>query len=84
MPALARGTTLMCGGILVFPSLKEFEELLGSSFLKDAHERTLDGLHLCTGNLGNSAIAVDKTPRNLLKLKIPGDIGMDKDFGEFS
>ena len=54
--------------VLVFPSLKELEELLRTPLLKNTHEGTADGLHLITGNLGDLAITVDKAASNLLEL----------------
>ena len=61
--------------VLVFPSLKELEELLRAPLLKNTHEGTADGLHLITGNLGDLAITVDETARNLPQLQAAGDVG---------
>lgn len=76
--------SLMCGGILVLPVLKKFEKLLGSPFLKQAHKRALDCLHLRTGYFGNLSIAVDETTSNLFEFKITSDIRMDEDLGQFT
>ena len=81
---LVQVDSLMCGGILVLPVLEKFEKLLGSPFLKQAHKRALDCLHLGTGYFGNPSIAVDETTSNLFEFKITSDIRMDKDLGKFT
>lgn len=75
---------LMSRRIVILPALKEFEEFLGPPLLKDAHEGALDSLHLCAGNLGDLPIPIDKASCNLLELEITGDVGVNKDLGQFS
>ena len=41
----------MSGGIVILPALQELEELLGSSFLEDTHQRRLDGFYFCGRDL---------------------------------
>ena len=74
----------MGGGILVSPTLQELKELLRAPFLEQAHERTLDSLHLSTGNLGDSAIAIHKAPCYLLELKVSRNLCMNKDLGHLA
>lgn len=74
----------MSNRVVLLPSLQELEESLGSSLLKQTHERTLDSLHLRTGNLGDLAIAVDEAPSDLLELKVACHVRMHQDFGELS
>ena len=68
--------------VVIFPSLEKLEELLRSTFLKEAHQRTSDRLHLGAWHFGNPAIAVDKTACDLLEFEIARDIRMDKDLGK--
>jgi hypothetical protein len=70
--------------VVVFPSLKKLEELLRSPFLKEAHKRTSDRLHLGARHFGNPAIAVDKTACDLLEFEITRNIRMDEDLGKLS
>ena len=72
----------MRGGILIFPSLKELEELLRAPLLKETHEGAADGLHLVTGDLGDLAVAVDIAASDLLELKVTSDVGMNQDLRE--
>ena len=71
--------TLVGSGVLVLPVLEEFEELLGSPLLKEAHERTLDSFDLITGNLRDLALTVDKAASDLLELKVTSDLSVDED-----
>lgn len=73
--------TLVGRGIIILPALKELEELLGATFLKQAHERTCHGLHLCAGNLRDLAITVHVGTRDLLELEVTSDIGVDQNVG---
>ena len=74
----------MGGRIIVLPPLQELEELLSTSFLKQAHKRTFDSLHFRAGNLGYPAITIDETARNLFEFEITSDIGVDQYLGQFS
>lgn len=74
--------TLVGGGIVVLPSLQELEELLGTAFLKETHQRAPDGLHFRAGNLRNFSIAIDEAARDLLELEITGNIGVHEDLGQ--
>ena len=74
----------MSGGILVLPVLKELEELLRSPLLEQAHERTPDGLHLVTWDLGDLAITIDEAASDLLELKVASDFGVDEDLRELA
>ena len=74
----------MSGRVFVLPALQELEEFLGTPLLKETHERALHGLHLVTGDLRDLAIAVHKAARDLLELKVPSDIGMDANLGQFT
>ena len=76
--------TLVGRRVIVLPVLKELEELLCPPLLKETHERTLDRLHLRTGDFGDLAVAVDVTARNLLELEVARYIGVDKDAGELA
>ena len=70
--------------VVVLPSLKELEELLGSPLLKQPHQRTPDSLHLSARDLGDLAIAVDEAASDLLELEVASDIGVDEDLGELA
>ena len=74
----------MSGGVLVLPALEELEELLRPTFLEQAHERASYCLHLRGRYLRDLAITEDKATSDLLKLKIAGDIGVDKYLGELA
>jgi hypothetical protein len=69
--------------IFILPALQELEELLCASFLEKPHQRTLDGLHLGTGHLGDLSIPIDITSGDLLEFQISSDIGVDQNLGEF-
>ncbi len=70
--------------IIVPPGLQELEELLRTTLLKEAHQRTLDRLHLRTRHLGNPAITIDKTTSNLLELEIACNLGVHQDLGHLA
>jgi hypothetical protein len=76
--------TLVSGRVIILPALEELEELLCTSLLEEAHERTLDGLHLSTGNLWDLAVTVDEAARNLLEFEVAGDLSVDEDLCELS
>lgn len=76
--------TLVRDGVVVLPILKEFEELLRPPLLKDTHEARPEGLHLGRGHLGNSAVTVDERARDLAKLEVPEDVGVDQNLGELA
>lgn len=76
--------TLVCCWVFVFPSLQELEELLCPPLLKQAHQGALHCLHFCAGDLRDPAIAVDVATRDLLELKVTGDVSVNKDFCELS
>lgn len=69
--------------IFVFPALQESEEVLCPTFLKETHERALDGLHLSAGHFGDLAVAIDVRACDLLELEITCNIRVHKDLGEF-
>lgn len=60
--------TLVSSRVTVLPALKKFEELLRPSFLKKAHQGTLDRLHLRARYLRDLPIPVDKAARNLFEI----------------
>lgn len=70
--------------IFVLPPLQELEELLRASLLEQAHEWTLDSLHLCARNFGDLAVAVYKTTSDLLELEVPRHIGVNENLGELA
>ena len=74
----------MSSRVLVLPALQELEELLRPPLLEETHERALDSLHLRARHLGDLAIAVHKAARDLLELKVPSDIGVDENLGQFT
>ncbi len=74
----------MSSRVFVLPALKELEELLRPSLLKEAHERALQCLYLVTGDLRDLAITVDEATSNLLKLEVTRDVGVDEDLGKLS
>ena len=71
-------------GIIILPVLQELEELLCPAFLEQAHERTLDRLHLSTWYFGDPAVTENETARDLLELEVASNIGMNEDPGKFS
>jgi hypothetical protein len=75
---------LVRGWIIVLPPLEELKEFFRPAFLKQAHERARDRLHLSARDLGNPTVTVDEAASDHLELEISGDIGMDQDFGELS
>lgn len=74
----------MRGRILIFPPLKELEELLRTSLLEETHERAADGLHFVTWDLGNLAVAIHEATSDLLELQVPSDVGVNEDLGELA
>ena len=70
--------------IFVLPVLEELKELLRSPFLEQAHERAPDGLHLCARDLGDFAISINETARDLLELEIPSNVGVHEDLGQLA
>lgn len=70
--------------IFVLPVLEELKELLRSPFLEQAHERAPDGLHLCARDLGDFAISINETARDLLELEVSGHIRVYEDLRELS
>ena len=74
----------MSSGVLVFPPLKELEELLRATFLKETHEWATNSLHLCAGNLRDLAVAEDEGAGDLLELEVTRHIGMDEDASELA
>jgi hypothetical protein len=76
--------TLLRRWVIVLPVLQKLKELFRPPFLKQTHERTLDGLHLCARHLGDPAITVHEASSDLLELEVASYVGMHKDFSEFS
>jgi hypothetical protein len=70
--------------IIIFPPLQELKELFGPPLFKQTHQRALDCLYLCTRNLRDLAIAIDKAAGDLLELEITSDISVDKDLSELA
>lgn len=70
--------------IIVPPSLQELEELLRATLLKEAHQRTLNRLHLRTRDLGNPAITIDEAAGNLLELEVACNFGVHQDLGHLA
>ena len=68
----------MSGWVLVLPILQKFKELLGTPLLEQSHQGALNGLHFCAGYLGDLTIAIDKTTRDLLELKVPSHVSVDE------
>lgn len=62
--------------IILFPRLQKHEEVPRAPFLKQAHERTHDRLHLGTGHLGDPAVPVHVGTRDDFELEVPDDVGV--------
>jgi hypothetical protein len=73
----------MSGGIVVLPSLKEFEELLRPPLLKKTHKWTFDGFHFSTGHFRYPPVTINKATSDLLEFHVSGNIGMDKNLCKF-
>lgn len=71
--------TLVGRWILILPTLNEFEELLCTPFLKQAHEGAAYSLHLRAWNLGDAAVPVDVTTRDLLEFEISRHVSVHED-----
>lgn len=52
--------------------------------LPDAQEIALDSFRLGAGDLVDLAAAINKACRDLLELKVPSNVGVDEDVGEFT
>lgn len=74
----------MCRWVVIFPALDKFKELFRATFLKEAHERGLDGLHLGARDLGDLAVAVHERTSDLLELEVASDIGVNQYLGELA
>lgn len=78
----------MSGRVLLLVCANELQELLCSSLLEKTHQGTAKSLcgirgDLCDVGLVSSA-SLDVTASDLLKFEVSGDIGRDKNVGEFS
>jgi hypothetical protein len=74
----------MGGRIFILPVLQELEEFLRATLFKETHQWALNCLHFRAGNLGDLAVAIDETARDLFELEVASDIGVHEDFREFS
>jgi hypothetical protein len=74
----------MGGRIFILPILQELEEFLRATLFKETHQRAFDGLHFRAGNLGDPAVAIDETARDLLEFEVASDISVHEDLREFS
>jgi hypothetical protein len=70
--------------IIILPALNELEKPLRPPFLEQTHQRARDRLHLCAGNFRDPTVAIDEAACNLLEFKIPRDIRVHEDLGEFA
>jgi hypothetical protein len=72
------------GGVIILPILEELEEFLRAALFEETHERALDGLHFCAGDLRDLAVTVHKRPGDLLELEVTSNIGVNENLGKFS
>lgn len=70
--------------VVFFPSLQEYEELLGSIFLKQPHQGATDSLPFSARDFTDLIIRVHERTRDLLELEVSQDIGVNQDFDEFT
>lgn len=76
--------TLMSSRVIIPPTLQKLKELLCSPFLKQAHKRTPNCLHLSARHLRDLTISVHEAPCDLLKLEVTSDVGVYKDLGQLA
>lgn len=74
----------MSGRIIIAPVLEELEEFLRATFLEQAHEWALQGLHLSAWHFGDLAVAVNETTSDLLELEVTCHVGMHKNLGQLA
>ena len=70
--------------IVIFPSLKELEELLRPPLLKQAHKWAPHGFYLVARHFGDLALAIDVAARDLLELQVASNVSVHQDLCELS
>lgn len=70
--------------VVLSVGLHELEELLGPALLEETHQGAANGLHLCGGDLGDLAVAVNIRTGDLLELEVARDVGVSQDLDQLT